>query len=99
MSRFRNLEFGDEFHKSGAESNLRAKDEGFYLLEATTTFTQGRFEQSLRAYAKVIEHNPANSQAWLGQVQALIELGEFQEAKLWADKAIDKFSNVPELLA
>jgi len=29
----------------------------------------------------------------------LIELGEFREAKLWADKALEHFPNEPELLA
>ena len=29
----------------------------------------------------------------------LVELGEYQEAKLWADKAIEKFPGDPELLA
>ena len=29
----------------------------------------------------------------------LIELGEFREAKLWADKALERFPNEPELLA
>jgi tetratricopeptide (TPR) repeat protein len=32
-------------------------------------------------------------------VQMLIELGEFREAKLWADKALDRFPREPELLA
>src|SRR5882757_10617886 len=29
----------------------------------------------------------------------LIELGEFREAKLWADKALERFPQWPELLA
>src|SRR5256712_12234499 len=29
----------------------------------------------------------------------LIELGEFREAKLWADKALERFPREPELLA
>ena len=32
-------------------------------------------------------------------MRALIELEEFQEAKLWADKALERFPNEPELLA
>ena len=28
--------------------------------------------------------------AWTGQVRMLIELGEFREAKLWADKALER---------
>jgi tetratricopeptide (TPR) repeat protein len=37
--------------------------------------------------------------AWTGQVRMLVELNECQEAKLWADKALEKFPHEPELLA
>jgi len=47
----------------------------------------------------VLEFNPANAIAWTGQVRMLIELGEFREAKLWADKALETFPSDPELLA
>src|SRR5439155_15686898 len=40
-----------------------------------------------------------NAAAWTGQVRMLIELQEFNEAKLWADKALEKFPEEPELLA
>jgi Flp pilus assembly protein TadD len=42
---------------------------------------------------------PAQPGRWTGQVRMLIELKEFHEAKLWADKALEKFPNEPELLA
>ena len=32
-------------------------------------------------------------------MRMLIELGEFREAKLWADKALERFPHEPELLA
>jgi tetratricopeptide (TPR) repeat protein len=47
----------------------------------------------------VLEYNPKNAVAWTGQVRMLIELGEYREAKLWADKALERFANEPELLA
>ncbi len=98
MSRFQNLEFND-----GADEQLReegvVKDEGFYLAEAKAAFESGRFEQGLRAYAKVLEFNPRNPVAWTGQVRMLIELGEHREARLWADKALEVFPTEPELLA
>lgn len=98
MSRFHNLEFGDE---SEGHSGARpvAKDEEYYFGEAQAAFTQGRFEQALRGYAKVLEFNPKNAAAWAGQVRMLIELGEFHEAKLWADKALEAFPEEPDLLA
>jgi tetratricopeptide (TPR) repeat protein len=54
---------------------------------------------ALRLYSKVLEVNPQNAAAWTGQVRMLIELGEYREAKLWADKALERFPHEPELLA
>jgi len=100
MSRFVNLEFGDE-HEDQSSSGPKplTKDEAYYFGEARAAFENGRFEPSLRLYSKVLEFNPRNAAAWTGQVRALIELGEFREAKLWADKALEKFPQEPELLA
>jgi tetratricopeptide (TPR) repeat protein len=53
----------------------------------------------LRAYSKVLEYNAANPDAWTAQVRMLIELGELREAKVWADKALERFPTHPELLA
>jgi tetratricopeptide (TPR) repeat protein len=98
MSRFRNLEFNDGADEQFREEGV-VKDEAFYLAEARTAFETGRFEQGLRAYAKVLEFNPRNAVAWAGQVRMLIELGEHREARLWADKALETFPTEPELLA
>ena len=98
MSRFVNLELGD-----GQEGNLEEqpglKDESSYFSDAQTAFADGRFEQALRSFSKVLEFNPKNVAAWAGQVRMLIELQEFHEAKLWADKALESFPTDPELLA
>jgi|ERR1041385_4044586 tetratricopeptide (TPR) repeat protein len=107
MSRFNNLEFGEEFEGQGqlsshaqSESRQRlVKDETFYRTEAQTAFESGLFEEALRLYAKVLEFNPRNAAAWTGQVRMLIELNEFEEAKKWADKALEQFPDEPELLA
>jgi tetratricopeptide (TPR) repeat protein len=100
MSRFVNLEFGDESdNQLPAEPPALVKDEAYYLAEARTAFETGNFEPGLRFYSKVLEYNPQNAAAWTGQVRMLIELGEFREAKLWADKALERFPNEPELLA
>src|SRR5213078_3430249 len=40
-----------------------------------------------------------NAAAWTCQVRMLIELGEFREARLWADKALERFPHEPDLLA
>src|SRR5262249_28396989 len=62
-------------------------------------FESANFETALRLYSKVLEFNPENAAAWTGQVRMLIEMGEFHEARLWADKALDRFPHEPELLA
>lgn len=98
MSRFQNLEFGEESRvPRGSGSTL--KDESFYLAEAQAAYESGRFEAGLRAYAKALEFNPKQGVAWCGQVRMLIELQEFREAKVWADKALEILPNDPELLA
>jgi tetratricopeptide (TPR) repeat protein len=99
MSRFNNLEFG-----SGSDDQLRQekpelKGEAYYLAQAQGAFESANFEQGLRLYSKVLEFNPSNAAAWTGQVRMLIELGEFREAKLWADKALERYQHEPELLA
>jgi tetratricopeptide (TPR) repeat protein len=97
MSRFVNLEFGNESEDHGQSGQV--KDEAHYVAEANAAFQNGNYESALRQYSKVLEYNPRNAAAWTGQVRMLIELGEFREARLWADKALEKFPNDPELLA
>src|SRR5687768_17995131 len=98
MSRFGNL----EFHSDNDDSKLRRqplKDEDHYLAKAQEAFEAGRFELALRMYARVIEFNAQLPDAWTGQVRMLIELGEFDEARVWADKALTLFPEHGELLA
>jgi tetratricopeptide (TPR) repeat protein len=100
MSRFENLELGGESEEQRQqEQKPLAKDEAYYFSEARSAFENGDFEQALRFYSKVLEFNPQNAAAWTAQVRMLIELCEFREAKLWADKALERFPNYPELLA
>ena len=82
---------GIEHQEIGAEQKLPVKDEAYYVNAARTAFENGQFEPALRYYSKVLEFNPTNTAAWAGQVRMLIELGEFREAKLWADKALERF--------
>jgi tetratricopeptide (TPR) repeat protein len=99
MSRFENLEISGEHEDQPHRQKGLIKDESYYAAEAQTAFENGNFEVALRSYGKVIEYNPQNPSAWTGQVRMLIELGECKEAKLWADKALERFANEPELLA
>src|SRR5687767_151408 len=98
MSRFSNLEFNRESEGESRRSATRG-DADRYVREAQAAFEQADFEGALRCYAKVLEFSPQHTTAWIGQVRALIELGEFSEANLWADKGLDQFPSEPELLA
>jgi tetratricopeptide (TPR) repeat protein len=100
MSRFVNLEFGNESEGQPQQSEKKlVKDEAYYFNEARTALESGNFESALRFFSKLLEFNPQNAAAWTWQVRMLIELNEFREAKLWADKALERFPNEPELLA
>ena len=99
MSRFENLEISGEHEDQPQRQKGLIKDESYYAAEAQTAFENGDFKAALRSYGKVIEFNPRNPTAWTGQVRMLIELNEFKEAKLWADKALEMFPNESELLA
>lgn len=104
MSRFHNLEFSEEsdgrlLSAPAPGSHQILRDEAYFQAQAQSAFENGRFDEALRHYAKVLEFNPSSAVAWTGQVRMLIELGELQEAKRWADKALERFPDEPELLA
>ncbi|HAB18733.1 MAG TPA: tetratricopeptide repeat protein [Verrucomicrobiota bacterium] len=98
MSRFGNLEFEADASRSHGETRVE-HDANYWGLEAERAFNRAEFETALRFFARVLEFNPDQVSAWTGQVRALIELGEFREAKVWADKALERFPTAPELLA
>src|SRR5689334_2666224 len=98
MSRFGNLEF-DSGQSHAPKQEFWLKDESHHLATAQNAFENGRFEQALRSFAKVLEFDPKSCSAWTGQVRSLIELGEFEEARVWADKALASLPDEPELLA
>lgn len=99
MSRFGKLEFETGPDSSGQQSLRPAAGEAHWSSEAERSFCLGDFELALRLFARVLEHNPTSVPAWAGQVRSLIELGEFREARLWADKALERFPQASELLA
>lgn len=99
MSRFVHLEFDHESERESGQTGARVRDAAFHLGEAREAYENGQFERALRAYCRVTEFEPGNAGAWAGQVRMLIELGELGEARVWADKALERFPEEAELLA
>ena len=52
MSRFVNLEFGNESEDQSLEGKPLVKDEAYYLAEARAAFENGNFESGLRLYSQ-----------------------------------------------
>ncbi|MFT4586699.1 MAG: tetratricopeptide (TPR) repeat protein [Candidatus Binatia bacterium] len=98
MSRFANLEF-DGKTQEASESSEPLKDEAHFLTEALAALANGEFDRAHKAYAKALEYDPDSLPAWLGQAWMLIELEEFQQAGQWADRAMERIGEEPDLLA
>lgn len=100
MTRFSQLEFDDKKgpkRKQPVGETIR--DEQYFYGHGMRFWLAGDFEPALRNYSRALEKNNAFYPAWLGQVLMLIELGEYREAEVWADKAMELFPEHPELLA
>lgn len=100
MSRFVNLELdGQAGEQPRGQPQAIAKDEAHYLHQAQEALEGGDFQNALRFYAKVLEFNPQNAAAWTAQVRMLIELDQNDDAKVWADNALERFPREADLLA
>lgn len=100
MKRFTHLEFDDSSHSpesSGSGESVR--DEAYFQQRAILSFLHGDFELALRNYSRALEANSSFFDGWAGQLWMLIELAEYPEAMIWADKALELFPEHPELLA
>jgi tetratricopeptide (TPR) repeat protein len=101
MRRFSRLEFGDrpEEGKDQSRAGEEVRDAEYFHKQAVRYWLGGDFELALRNYSRALEQNSAFYPGWLGQVLMLIELGEYKEALVWTDKALEMFPEHPELLS
>ncbi len=106
MSRFESLEFDDKRRAArpagsgpAQATGTPVRDAAYFRHAADRASRAMRFELALQNYSKALEQDSAAFECWLGQVKMLIELGEYREAMLWADKALEMFPEHPELLA
>jgi tetratricopeptide (TPR) repeat protein len=99
MDRFSQLEFDETVPERKSSQGEAIRDAGYFHREAVKCWLAGDYELALRNYSRVLERNSTIFDGWAGQVLMLIELGEYHEASVWADKAMELFPEHPELLA
>jgi tetratricopeptide (TPR) repeat protein len=99
MDRFSQLEFDEKMPEKQKLQGEPIRDAAYFYKEALRCRLGGDCEMALRNYSRVLEKNNTFFDAWSGQVAMLIEMGEYNEAALWADKALELFPEHPELLA
>jgi tetratricopeptide (TPR) repeat protein len=99
MDRFSQLEFGDTQPERARSPGAEERGAGYFLKEALRYWLAGDYEVALRNYSRVLEQESSRFEGWSGQIHMLNELGEYKEADMWADKAMDLFPDHPELLA
>ncbi|MBM4043382.1 MAG: tetratricopeptide repeat protein, partial [Planctomycetes bacterium] len=106
--RFSNLEFGDGGEAPAPAATApraeqpfasQLKDADYYLRQAEAQELEGSHDAALRSFSAALGENPLLLDAWVGQLRMLLELGEYPEARLWADKALEKFPNHAQVLA
>ena len=59
----------------------------------------GQYENALTFYSRALELDRSVVGGWVGQVQMLVQLGEYPEADLWGRKALELFPNNGEAMA
>ena len=102
MRRFSRLEFGDRSDEGTGKpggTGEEMRDAEYFHKQALRYRLAGDFELALRNYSRSLEKSSVFYPGWLGQVLMLIELGEYKEAAVWVDKALEMFPEHPELLA
>lgn len=100
--RFSRLELGHPETEAQTSPSLRGEQvrgADHYFAEAQRSYRRGDFEPALQLYTRALREDRSRVAAWVGQVQMLVQLGEFAEARLWSDKALELFRNNGELLA
>ncbi len=82
-----------------AHAGVEIRTGRHHMDEAIEEHRRRHWEPALRLYTRALGDDRRLTAAWVGQVQMLIELGEYHEARVWADKALEIFRNNGDLLA
>lgn len=113
--RFSNLEFDDDRREKAERAaeagghlevdaaslprSMNERDAWHHLDAAMAAHRDAQFEAGLRLYTRALREDRTLIRAWVGQVQMLVELKEYHEARVWSDKALELFKNNGDLLA
>jgi tetratricopeptide (TPR) repeat protein len=102
VARFDKLEF-DDFDDDARSPDVREekveKDEYYWAGLADSNRRNGNHENALRFYSRALEIDKSLMDAWVGQVQMLVLLGEYPQASMWGRKALELFPSHGDLLA
>ncbi|NOY75589.1 MAG: tetratricopeptide repeat protein [Kiritimatiellaeota bacterium] len=107
MGRFDSLEL-DEEKETAKPSRQEQRKQPYgekrkgaddFLTMALASMQLCDFEKALQMFSRALSFDNNSLSAWFGQLRCLIHLGEFKEATMWADKAIENLGETPELLA
>ena len=101
MARFDKLEYGSNPKKAprGAEEREVEKNAKYWFQMADRHRRTGHYDNALRFYSRCLEMDRSQVAAWVGQVQMLVQLREYPQARLWSQKALELFPSNSELMA
>lgn len=101
MSRFDHLELGNSEPEWPDEKpdESAVMDQFYYLDKANKAFNDEDYERALSYYSRALQNDITMEDAWLGQLRCLIELQELQEAVIWSNRALERFSRSAQILA
>ncbi len=69
------------------------------VARAEEAFYSGEPREALRWYGRSLQRDGAYLDAWLGQVRLLLLTNQVGEAKVWINRALSNFPDLPQLLA
>jgi len=63
-----------------------------YTARGDEQYFYGFYESALKHYARALQENQNQVDAWVGQIRVLVDTGRFEDALFWADKGLAQFS-------
>jgi len=94
MGRFERLEFDAGIPRKERKEPTPIYDDDYYIAEGDRCFYRADYEGALLNYSRALRFNNDCERAWVGQVKALIELGELRRL-LYGATEVFKGSKTP----